>query len=163
MSGVGVQDDSQTKLSRKYVLRSYVRQLEAQHGRLWKQTPDRAQTVRDLLNGDLLAPIAENFLAGGIDANQFRVDLPHKYLVAYHARNALTRDTPRLVRLPRGDAIAAKAESTKLVQIIQAVMDDRFNFRDAGDIILNEAVALSIVLHDTAAMDQTPSIYTTDK
>jgi hypothetical protein len=135
-------------LQDRYVLRSQVASLISTNQPRWQQTPDRAETSRQLVNGEIKAPIPDGFKIAGAD--QFRADSPHKYLVPYHQRNTLAKDPPRVKRWRRGDSDDLKLESTKIEQRMQAVMDDRFRFRDAVDILLMEGVCLSISLPSTA-------------
>mgnify|MGYP007100060462 FL=1 len=144
----------------RYIMRSQVEALVSTNQPRWQQTPDRATKSRELVNGEIKAPIPDGFKIAGAD--QFRADAPQKYLVPYHQRNTLAKDPPRVKRWRRGDSDALKLESTKIEQRMQAVMDDRFRFRDAVDILLMEGVCLSITLPSTASMSQVPSIYEKD-
>lgn len=147
-------------LQDKYVLRSQFESLISTNEPRWRQTPERAEASRQLVNGEIKAPIPDGFKIAGAD--QFRADAPQKYLVPYHQRNVLAKDPPRVKRWRRGDSDALKLESTRIEQRMQAVMDDRFKFRDAVDILLMEGVCLSITLPSTASMSQVPSIYEKD-
>jgi hypothetical protein len=143
-----------------YVTREQVSELISANQQKWVQTPQRATDSRKLVNGEMLAPIPENFVIAG--AAQFRADAPHKYLVPYHQRNTLSKDVPRVKRWRRGDSDERKLEATRIEQRMQAVMDDRYVFRDSVDILLMEGVCLSITLPDTASMSQVPSLYEKD-
>lgn len=147
-------------LQDKYVMRDQIQELLAANQPRWVQTPQRATDSRKLVNGEIPAPIPKEFKIAGAD--QFRADAPHKYLVPYHQRNTLAKDPPRVKRWRRGDSDDLKLEATKIEQRMQAVMDDRFKFRDAVDILLMEGCCLSISLPDTASMSQVPSLYEQD-
>ena len=51
----------------QYVLRTQIAEIKTTHGDKWKQTPDRARKSRELTNGDMQAPIPENFKIAGAD------------------------------------------------------------------------------------------------
>lgn len=155
-----VNDNGDVQLQHAYVTRSQLDSVISTNQQKWKQTPERAEKTRKLLNGEILAPIPANFKLAGAD--QFRVDAPHKYLMPYHQRNTLAKDPPRVKRWPTGDSDDRKLESTKIEQRMQAVMDDRYKFRDSVDILLMESVCLSISLPCTASMSQVPSLYEKD-
>ena len=154
------------KLTPRYVLRDHIATLDATHAPRWQQTQDRATEALALLNGDKKAPIASGFAEIGVDVEAFRVDLPDKYLVAYHQKNLIAKDKPRVKRWARGDSIPAKTEATKIEQIMQAAMDDKqrgYPWHDSVDVILNQGVALSITLPHTADMRQDFSLYEYDR
>ncbi len=151
------------RLSPRYVLRQHIHDIDSAHTARWQQTQDRAQASLDLLNGDKKAPIPEGFARIGVDVEAFRVDLPHKYLVPYHQKNLLAKDRPRAKRWARGDSIAAKAESTKIEQLMDAVMQDRYDWPASVDIIQNQGVCLSVSLPHTAAMRQDFALFEYDR
>lgn len=149
-------------MSPRYVLRQHVASLLSTHTERWTQTPRRAQTSLDLRNGDQKAPVPAAFLEKIPNAAAFRVDTPHKYLVPYHQTNVMAKAPPRIKRWARGDAQALKAEATEIEQIMQAVMDDRYPWRDSVDITLNQSVLLVTTMPDTVSMSGTPSLYDPD-
>lgn len=145
----------------KYVLRSQVSEIVTTHGGKWKQTPQRAENSRALTNGDIQAPIPKNFKIAGAD--QFRVDAPHKYMVPYYQRAQASSNPPRVKRWPWSEAQDDKLESTKIEQILQSVMDDRYKFRDSVDILLMESVCISVNTAATDSLSRTPSLWETDQ
>jgi hypothetical protein len=149
-------------VSSRYLLRAHVDALLSDSQDLWKQTPDRAREVRKLLNGEQKAPIAEGFVKAVSNIEAFRVDTPDKYLMPYHQRNVMSNNPPRVKRWARGDAEPLKIEATKIEQIMQAVMDETYSYRDSMDITLIESVCLAIDLPDTTAYKRTPTIYDKD-
>lgn len=155
-----INENGDVQLQHAYVMRSQIADVVTTNKDKWKQTPKRAEDMRELLNGDKLAPIPDGFKIAGAD--NFRVDAPAKYLTTYHQRNTLAKDVPRVKRWHRGESDKRKLESTRIEQIVQAVMDDRYKFEDSVDILLIESVCLSISMPNTASMSQVPSIYDRD-
>lgn len=142
-----------------FVLRSQVAEVISTYRPLWQQTPERAQASREILNGDSEAPIAKAFVDAVPDIEAFRANTPDKYLIPYHLRNTIAKNVPRVERRRRGEAEPLKLEATKIEQIMQAVMDEKFVYRDAVDILLNESVCISITIPDVSLYSKTPSIY----
>lgn len=147
----------------RYVLRSHLESLETTHGQRWEQTPARSVASRQLLNGEMRAPMASAFAKLGVDVEAFRVDLAHKYVVPYHQKNLVAKDKPNLVRWARGDSIAARSEATAIEQLMVAVMDETYDWPESVDVVQNDGVALAISLPDTAAMGQDYSLYDYDQ
>lgn len=150
-------EDGEKKPGARYVMRDQIASLITTYQEGWTQTPDRSNKSRKLLNGDFPAPIPTNFKLA--NADQFRVDTPHKYLVPYHQRNLLAKDPPRVKRWSMGDSVAAQSEATKAENILQAAMDDRYPWKTSVDILLIDSVAIAIVLPETASMSRTPNLY----
>ena len=150
----------EVQLQHAFVTRSQIASVISTNSDKWKQTPERAEKTRRLLNGEIQAPIPDGFKIAGAD--QFRVDAPQKYLVPYHQRNMLGNNPPNVKRWRMNESEAGKLESTRIEQVMQAVMDDRYRFRDSVDILLMEGCCLSISLPSTASMSQVPSIYERD-
>lgn len=145
-----------------YVLKRHLGDLETVHGNRWRQTPDRSERVRKILNGDEKPPIPESFARIG-DVSAFTLTLPHQFLVPYHLRNTLSKDPPRVKRWPRGVSIPANSEATKIEQAVQAVMDNKYRWRDSVDILQNDGFAVALVLPDPDALKRSgPSIYKAD-
>lgn len=162
MTEDGIDQSGIERISPRYVLRNHIQSLLTIHEERWQQTPTRAQTSLALRNGDRQAPVPQSFLDNIPNAAAFRVDTPHKYLVPYHQTNVLAKNFPRVKRWARGDAIPLKTEATKIEQIMQAVAEDRYPWRDTVDINLNQGVVLVTTMPEPSSMSGTPTLYEAD-